>query len=196
MRQVLIFVLTCVRVEILLFFFPNGFSINFGLSLKSLDLFLVFVGSKSGSTEVQLHHKLHVFFNRLVHLWSWLQCLEDRDVQHNKEFKLWFTLRGLCFRWLSPQNLALLLCNQIKSWKTIQCLFSSFFTWERAAQQALLSFGLEGKGCKSTQRTAKGLDICLSGKEGSWSDTCSYSMWTSLVFFSNFVDLIPQAVVL
>lgn len=69
MQQMLVFVLTCVGVGVLLFF-PNGFSINFGLSLKSLELFLVFVGSKSGFAEVQLHHKVEIFFNCLVHLWS------------------------------------------------------------------------------------------------------------------------------
>ena len=61
MKQMLIFFLTCVGSGVLLAF-PDSFCINFGLSLKSLELFLVFVGSKSGSTEVQLHHKVEIFF--------------------------------------------------------------------------------------------------------------------------------------
>lgn len=69
MQQMLVFVLMCVGVGVLLFF-PDGFSMYFGLSLKSLELFLVFVGSKSGSAEVELHHKVEIFFNCLVHLWS------------------------------------------------------------------------------------------------------------------------------
>jgi len=56
-HQMLVVVLTCVGVGVSLFVL-NDFSINFGLSLKSLELFLVSVGSKSASTEVQLHIRL------------------------------------------------------------------------------------------------------------------------------------------
>lgn len=68
LMQQISFLVQCMRGWGFAGFFPYAFSINFGLSFESLELYLVFVGSRSGSRELKLHHKVEIFFNCLLHL--------------------------------------------------------------------------------------------------------------------------------
>lgn len=76
-----------------------------------------------------------------------------------------------------------------------------FFIWKLSAQQAYSVLVWRKKGVKVLWELVRVWTVgfssticvsCISWKEACWSVTCGYSMWMSLGFFFNFVDLIPQ----
>lgn len=101
-----------------------------------------------------------------------------------------------------PQHLAQWLCSHIKSWKAFQGLFSSFFFYMRVfSTTGILSLVWRERGVKVCWELLRVWTVgfssticisCIFWKEVSWSITCSCSIWMSLGFFLNFVDLSSQ----